>query len=149
VLVGLTTVEALHAGLPFSLLVHTKDDECLKSPDRLAGVASGVGRRRRLRTTVQSSATITSSRGNVDGGRTGSFSPAAQRSDGDRVGLVAGGEISAVIIGASTRIRPQARSLKICDDLLCHRLRARFSMDDDRDLGEAGEGGDGRKGDAP
>jgi hypothetical protein len=132
--VGLTAVEALHAGLPFNLLVHTKDDERLKFPDRLAGVATGVGRRRRRRTIVQSSATITFSRGNVDGGRTGSFSPASQRSDDDRAGLVAGGEISAVITGTSTRERPLARSLKICDDLLCHRLRARFSIDDDRDL---------------
>jgi hypothetical protein len=85
----------------------------------------------------------------VDGGRTGSLSPAALRSDGGRAGLIAGDETPATIPGDSSRTRLQARSLTICDDFLRQRLSARFSMVDDRDLGEAGEGEDGREGDAP
>jgi hypothetical protein len=138
--VGLTWVEALLVGFPFNLLVHTMGGECLNSLFQLAGAVMRGGRRWRFWTTVQSSAKITFSKGNVDGGRTGILRPAALRSDGGHAGLIAGDETPAMIPDDSSRTRPHARSLVICDDFLRQRLSARFSMDDDRDLGEAGEG---------
>jgi hypothetical protein len=141
--VGLTWVEALLVGFPFTLLVHTMGGERLNSPFRLAGAATRGGRRRRLWTIVQSSAWITFSKGNVDGGRTGILRPAALISDEGRACLIAGDETPASSSDASSRTRPHARSLAICDDFLRQRLRARFSMDDDRDLVEAGEGEEG------
>jgi hypothetical protein len=111
-------------GFPFNLLVHTMGRERLKSPFRLAGAATRGGHRWWLWTTVQSSAMITFSKGNVDGGRTGILRPAALRSDGGRAGLIAGDETPATIPDDSSRTRPHARSLTICVDFLRQRLSA-------------------------
>jgi hypothetical protein len=37
----------------------------------------------------------------------------------------------------------------ICNDFLRQRLSVRFSIEDDKDLGEEAAGEDGRRGDAP
>jgi hypothetical protein len=92
---------------------------------------------------------ITFSKGNVDGGRTSILRPAALRFDGDRADLIAGDEAPVTSQDVSSKTRPHARSLAISEDFLRHRLRARFSMDEDRDLVEAREGEEGREEDAP
>jgi hypothetical protein len=125
------------------------DFERTKLPFRLAGAAPRDGRRRRRSTTVQSPASITFSRGNVDGERTGSLSPATLRAEVNRAGLIAGDETPAASPGDPSRTRLEARSLKICIDFLRQRLIALFSMEDDRDRGDEAEGEDGREGDEP
>jgi hypothetical protein len=69
-------------------------------------------------------------------------------SEGIRPGLFAGGE-TAAIPGDPVRTRLDARSLMICNDFLRQRLSVRFSIEDDKDLGEEAAGEDGRRGDAP
>jgi hypothetical protein len=65
-----------------------------------------------------------------------------------RPGLFAGGETAATS-GDPASTRLEARSLMICSDFLRQRLSVRFSIEDDRDLGEEAAGEDGRRGDAP